>query len=211
MLQLPHLRLRFSWNHCGVHERLPYDPLINSPRSLPGCSRPCSPHVGTISSSPLPAFSDVTLRTIKLASLTARRPARSFHADDQALSNSLNCEKCLLTHLPGIFLFLNSSYNRHVIVPFINLPLNAGLYGVLFLIAASLLGVRLCTLSPNLDHLHITYSSSYLQSLAIVFFPSWGAIFNVPECINESNNSLSCRADKIVVIAKLSINGEATP
>ena len=142
MLQLPHLRLRFSWNHCGVHERLPYDPLINSPRSLPGCSRPCSPHVGTISSSPLPAFSDVTLRTIKLASLTARRPARSFHADDQALSNSLNCEKCLLTYLSGILRVLKSSYNWYVIVTFINLPFNAGLCDVLFPIAAPLHGVR---------------------------------------------------------------------
>ena len=60
-------------------------------------------------------------------------------------------------------------YNRHVIVTFLNLPLNAGLHSVLFLIAP-LQGVWSCSLPPNLDHLHITYSSSYRQSFALVFF-----------------------------------------
>ena len=34
----------------------------------------------------------------------------------------VNCEKCLLTLLLGILYFLKSSYNRHVIDTFINLP-----------------------------------------------------------------------------------------
>ncbi|GFW44425.1 uncharacterized protein TNCV_1748541 [Trichonephila clavipes] len=37
------------------------------------------------------------------------------------LSNSLNCEKCLLTRLPGMFRLPKSSYNRRVIVTFMNL------------------------------------------------------------------------------------------
>ncbi|GFX53440.1 uncharacterized protein TNCV_4652301 [Trichonephila clavipes] len=37
------------------------------------------------------------------------------------LSNSLNCEKCLLARLPGMFRFPKSSYNRRVIVTFMNL------------------------------------------------------------------------------------------
>ncbi|GFU54006.1 uncharacterized protein TNCV_246371 [Trichonephila clavipes] len=57
---------------------------ILSPRGLPGCSRPGFPRVGTFSCPLLPTISNGTLRTIYLASNTARRPACSFHPDDQA-------------------------------------------------------------------------------------------------------------------------------
>ncbi|GFW14425.1 uncharacterized protein TNCV_298451 [Trichonephila clavipes] len=50
------------------------------------------------------------------------------------LSNSLNCEKCLLARLPGMFRIPKSSYNRRVIVMFMNLRICAGLYSTLFLI-----------------------------------------------------------------------------
>ncbi|GFV14163.1 uncharacterized protein TNCV_526371 [Trichonephila clavipes] len=53
-----------------------------SPRGLPGRSRPGFPHVGTFSCPLLPTISNVTLRTIHLASNTARRPACRFHPDD---------------------------------------------------------------------------------------------------------------------------------
>ncbi|GFU82043.1 uncharacterized protein TNCV_517231 [Trichonephila clavipes] len=52
------------------------------------------------------------------------------------LSNSLNWEKCLLARLPGMFLLLKSSYNRRVIVTFMNLRICAGLYSTVFLIVA---------------------------------------------------------------------------
>ncbi|GFW75465.1 uncharacterized protein TNCV_4426481 [Trichonephila clavipes] len=57
---------------------------ILSPRGLPGRSRPGFPRVGTFSCPLLPTISNGTLRTIHLASNTARRPACSFHPDDQA-------------------------------------------------------------------------------------------------------------------------------
>ncbi|GFU65785.1 uncharacterized protein TNCV_5059191 [Trichonephila clavipes] len=44
------------------------------------------------------------------------------------LSNSLNCEKCLVARLPGMFRLPKSSYNRRVIVTFMNLRICAGLY-----------------------------------------------------------------------------------
>ncbi|GFT58246.1 uncharacterized protein TNCV_1292031 [Trichonephila clavipes] len=53
------------------------------------------------------------------------------------LSNSLNCEKCLLARLPDMFRLPKSSYNRRVIVTFMNLRMCAGLYSTLFLIVAS--------------------------------------------------------------------------
>ncbi|GFT83574.1 uncharacterized protein TNCV_4866361 [Trichonephila clavipes] len=53
------------------------------------------------------------------------------------LSNSLNCEKCLLARLLGMFRLPKSSYNRRVIVTFVNLRICAGLYSTLFLIVAS--------------------------------------------------------------------------
>ncbi|GFW73768.1 uncharacterized protein TNCV_1542221 [Trichonephila clavipes] len=52
------------------------------------------------------------------------------------LSNPLNCDKCLLARLPGMFLLTKSSYNRRVIVTFLNLRICAGLYSTLFLIVA---------------------------------------------------------------------------
>ncbi|GFV99540.1 uncharacterized protein TNCV_5079041 [Trichonephila clavipes] len=53
------------------------------------------------------------------------------------LSNSLNCEKCLLARLPGMFHLPKSSCNRWVIVTFMYLRNCAGLYSTLFLIVAS--------------------------------------------------------------------------
>ncbi|GFS49230.1 uncharacterized protein TNCV_2410561 [Trichonephila clavipes] len=52
------------------------------------------------------------------------------------LSNSLNCEKCLLARLPGMFRLPKSSYNRRVIVTFMNLRICAGLHSTLFLTVA---------------------------------------------------------------------------
>ncbi|GFS64745.1 uncharacterized protein TNCV_4685251 [Trichonephila clavipes] len=52
------------------------------------------------------------------------------------LLNSLNCEKCLIARLPGMFRLPKSSYNRRVIVTFMNLRICAGLYSTLFLIVA---------------------------------------------------------------------------
>ncbi|GFV74319.1 transposable element Tcb1 transposase [Trichonephila clavipes] len=52
------------------------------------------------------------------------------------LSNSLNCEKCLLARLHGMFRLPKSSYNRLLIVTFMNLRICAGLYSTLFLIVA---------------------------------------------------------------------------
>ncbi|GFW67078.1 uncharacterized protein TNCV_4030971 [Trichonephila clavipes] len=50
------------------------------------------------------------------------------------LSNSLNYEKCLLARLCGMFRLPKSSYNRRVIVTFMNLRICAGVYSTLFLI-----------------------------------------------------------------------------
>ncbi|GFS91908.1 uncharacterized protein TNCV_1930881 [Trichonephila clavipes] len=52
------------------------------------------------------------------------------------LSNSLNCENFLLVHLPGMFRLSKSSYNRRIIVTFMNLRICADLYSTLFLIVA---------------------------------------------------------------------------
>ncbi|GFU00762.1 uncharacterized protein TNCV_4819161 [Trichonephila clavipes] len=52
------------------------------------------------------------------------------------LSNSLNCEKCLLARLLGSFRLPKSSYNWQIIVTFMNLRICAGLYSTLFLIVA---------------------------------------------------------------------------
>ncbi|GFW66148.1 uncharacterized protein TNCV_1710471 [Trichonephila clavipes] len=54
------------------------------------------------------------------------------------LSNSLNCEKCLLARLPGMFRLPKCSYNRWVIVTFMNLRICTGLYSTLFQIVAPL-------------------------------------------------------------------------
>ncbi|GFU65116.1 uncharacterized protein TNCV_3177211 [Trichonephila clavipes] len=52
------------------------------------------------------------------------------------LSNSLICEKCLLGRSPGMFRSSKSSYNRRVIVTFMNLRICADLNSTLFLIVA---------------------------------------------------------------------------
>ncbi|GFT07318.1 uncharacterized protein TNCV_1417211 [Trichonephila clavipes] len=69
------------------------------------------------------------------------------------LSNSLNCEKCLLARLPGMFRLLKSSYNRRVIVTFMHLRISAGLYSTLFLIVAP--PRRSDTLSDRLGKRHV--------------------------------------------------------
>ncbi|GFW85753.1 uncharacterized protein TNCV_854021 [Trichonephila clavipes] len=51
-------------------------------------------------------------------------------------SNSLNCEKCLLARLPGMFRLPMFSYNRREIVTFTNLRICSGLDSTLFLIVA---------------------------------------------------------------------------
>ncbi|GFV72787.1 uncharacterized protein TNCV_2713791 [Trichonephila clavipes] len=66
-----------------VHKSLLHDPSILSLRGLTGRSRPGFPRVGTFSCPLLPTISNGTLRMIHLASNTARRPACSFHPDDQ--------------------------------------------------------------------------------------------------------------------------------
>ncbi|GFV27019.1 uncharacterized protein TNCV_4852561 [Trichonephila clavipes] len=68
----------------------------------------------------------------------------TWHVDQPAvfipmirpLLNSLNCEKCLLARLPVMFRLPKSSYNRRVIVTFINLRICAGLYSTLFQMVA---------------------------------------------------------------------------
>ncbi|GFT99653.1 uncharacterized protein TNCV_1140471 [Trichonephila clavipes] len=52
------------------------------------------------------------------------------------LSNSFNCEECLLARLPGMFRLSKASYNRRVIVTSVYLRICAGLYRTLFLIVA---------------------------------------------------------------------------
>ncbi|GFT06178.1 uncharacterized protein TNCV_1595771 [Trichonephila clavipes] len=52
------------------------------------------------------------------------------------LSNSLNCDKCLLARLPGMFRLPKSSYNRRVIATFKNLRISTGLYSTLSVIVA---------------------------------------------------------------------------
>ncbi|GFU12988.1 uncharacterized protein TNCV_1457161 [Trichonephila clavipes] len=51
-----------------------------------------------------------------------------FISKIRPLSKLLNCEKCLLARLPGMFRLPKSSYNRRVIVTFMNLRICAGLY-----------------------------------------------------------------------------------
>ncbi|GFT81333.1 15-hydroxyprostaglandin dehydrogenase [Trichonephila clavipes] len=58
-----------------------FDPLSSWSSSR---SRSGFPRVGTFSCPLLPTISNGTLRTIRLASNTARLPACSFHPDDQA-------------------------------------------------------------------------------------------------------------------------------
>ncbi|GFU28550.1 uncharacterized protein TNCV_467691 [Trichonephila clavipes] len=85
-----------------VHKCLPHDPLILSPRGLPGV--PDQPAV--------------------------------FMPMIMPLSDSLNCEKCLLARLPGMFRLPKCSIHRWVIVTFMKLRMCAGLHSTLFLIVA---------------------------------------------------------------------------
>ncbi|GFS66017.1 uncharacterized protein TNCV_2510361 [Trichonephila clavipes] len=125
----------YRWtSHCGVHKCLPHDPSSLSPRGLPGRSRPGFPRVGTFSCPLLPTISNGTLRTIHLARNTAVDQPADFIPKIRPLSNSLNCEKCLLARLSGMFRLPKSSYNRRVIVTFMNLRICAGVYRTLFLI-----------------------------------------------------------------------------
>ncbi|GFW34648.1 uncharacterized protein TNCV_952761 [Trichonephila clavipes] len=72
-------------------------------------------------------------RSTWLATRCVEQPA-FFILKIRLLSNSLNCEKCLLARLPGMFRLPKSSYNRRVIVMFMNLRICAVLYSTLFLI-----------------------------------------------------------------------------
>ena len=157
---------------------MPHGPSTICTRGLPGRSRPCSSHLGTFSCPQLPTFSVGTLRTIYLASTIASTKPAVFMPMIRPFSNPFYGEKCLLTRLPGILCFLESTYNRPEIFTFINLPLNAALYDVLFLIAAPL----------GHAHSHQNWIICISQILLLIckvsrlyFFPSWGAIFNVPE------------------------------
>ncbi|GFX96276.1 uncharacterized protein TNCV_2291641 [Trichonephila clavipes] len=125
-------------SHCGIPQMLEARSLILSPCGLPGRYRRGFPRVGTLS---CPLLSTISNGTPERSDWPATRRADQpavFHPDYQALSNSLNCEKCLLARLPGMFRLPKSSYNRRVIVTFMNLRICAGLYSTLFLIVAKL-------------------------------------------------------------------------
>ncbi|GBM43691.1 hypothetical protein AVEN_26558-1 [Araneus ventricosus] len=100
------------------------------------------------------------------------------------LSDSLNCEKRLLTRLPGILRLLKSSSRGNVIDRFMNLPLCDDLYRAHFLTSAPLQGVWSCTLAPNLDHLHIGSHCAFFQSFTIVPFFLLGALFSTYLCVS---------------------------
>ncbi|GFU20045.1 uncharacterized protein TNCV_1191891 [Trichonephila clavipes] len=115
---------------------LPHDPSILSPRGLPGSSRPGLPRM---------VPSRVHCSQQFLTAHSERSTWSATRCIDQLAvfipkirprSNSLNCEKCLLARLPGMFRLPKSSYNRRVIVTFMNLRISAGLYSTLFLIVA---------------------------------------------------------------------------
>ncbi|GFT38697.1 uncharacterized protein TNCV_1498881 [Trichonephila clavipes] len=80
----------------------------------------------------LAAYSE---RSTWLATRHVDQPA-AFIPMVRPLSNSLNSEKCLLARLLGMFRLPKSSYNRRVIVTFMNLRICAGLYSTLFQIVA---------------------------------------------------------------------------
>ncbi|GFY17248.1 uncharacterized protein TNCV_1090221 [Trichonephila clavipes] len=81
----------------------------------------------------------LTAHSERSTSPATRRDDQSavFIPMTRPLSNSLNCEKCLLARLRGMFRLPKSSYNRRVIVTFMNLRICAGLYSTLFLIVAA--------------------------------------------------------------------------
>ncbi|GFY05017.1 uncharacterized protein TNCV_561491 [Trichonephila clavipes] len=118
-----------------MHKSLPHDPSILSPRGLPGRSRPGFPLVGTFSCQFQQFLTAHSERSTLPETRRVDRPAL-FIPMIRPFSNSLNCEKCLLARLLGMFRLPKSSYNRRVIVTFMNLRICAGLYSTLFLIAA---------------------------------------------------------------------------
>ncbi|GFY23539.1 transposable element Tcb1 transposase [Trichonephila clavipes] len=99
-------------SHCGVHKCLPHDPSIISPRGLPGRTRPdfraWIPSLLHGSKQFLTAHSE---RSTWPATPRVDQPA-IFIPMIRPLSNALNCEKCLLARLPGMFRLPKSSYNR---------------------------------------------------------------------------------------------------
>ncbi|GFU76068.1 hypothetical protein TNCV_626621 [Trichonephila clavipes] len=90
--------------------------------------------------------------------LGAAYSARNFHPDVfSPLQNSrLNCEKCLLERLHlalSLSPTVESSYNRRVIVTFMNLRICAGLYRTLFPIVALLFEKGRCAIgTKSWDH-----------------------------------------------------------
>ncbi|PRD27608.1 UNVERIFIED_CONTAM: hypothetical protein NCL1_34881 [Trichonephila clavipes] len=107
----------------------------------------------------------------------------------RSLLNSLNCEKCPLALLSGMFRLPKSSYDLRVIVPFMNLRISAGLYSTLYLIVAPPRCVCTCVLEQNLDHLHMTLRCTYLQSFAIVLSFLLGLLFSM--FLSVCNNLLA--------------------
>ncbi|GFX10666.1 uncharacterized protein TNCV_147081 [Trichonephila clavipes] len=115
-------------SHCGVHKCLPHDPSILSHRGLPGRSRPGFPRVGTFSCKLTQQFLTAHSERSTYSETRHVNPPAVFIPMIRPLSNSLNCEKCPLARLPGMFRLPKSSYNRRVIVTFMNLRICAGLY-----------------------------------------------------------------------------------
>ncbi|GFX36953.1 uncharacterized protein TNCV_1174551 [Trichonephila clavipes] len=74
-------------------------------------------------------------RSTCLATRRVDQPA-VFISMIRTLSNPLNCEKCLLARLLGMFRLPKSSYNQRVIVTFMNLRIFSGLYNTFFQIVA---------------------------------------------------------------------------
>ncbi|GFV97672.1 uncharacterized protein TNCV_2041791 [Trichonephila clavipes] len=123
-------------SHCGVHKYLSQYPSILSPRGLPVAPDPVLrtwvPARVHCSQQFLMAHSE---RSTWPATRRVDQPA-VFIPMIRPLSNSLNCEKCLLARSPGMFRLPKSFYNRRLIVTFMNLRICAGLYNTLFLIVA---------------------------------------------------------------------------
>ncbi|GFW16710.1 uncharacterized protein TNCV_1639461 [Trichonephila clavipes] len=112
-----------SGSHRGVHKCLPHDPSRSfDPLPVVFLVAPdlvfhpwvpsrvhCSQQFLTVNSE----------RSTWLATRRIDQPA-VFIPMIRPLSNSLNSEKCLLARLPGMFRLPKSSYNRRVIVTFVN-------------------------------------------------------------------------------------------
>ncbi|GFW20860.1 hypothetical protein TNCV_1050811 [Trichonephila clavipes] len=65
---------------------------------------------------------------IHLASNTRVDQPAVFIPMTRPLSNSLNCEKCLLSRLPGMFRLPKSSYNRRA-EAFVDVPVGSAVFG----------------------------------------------------------------------------------